>query len=233
MVTSGSHVWFKRLLILGTTVFMLAAALPVQAKPGGPGGSPKGQHPPVVRQSAHHGLSKPLRTAKVKDHAKPSTSRQLELRKLPRVPKPGAGKPGSGGNTVASPAAAKSSTQTIGSPITDFVANFEGTGNNDGVLPPDTNGDVSSKYYVQWVNLSISVFDRTGTVLMGPTPGNVLWAGFGGPCENQNDGDPIVQYDHAANQWMVSQFALFANDGFHQCIAISQTDDPTGAWYPL
>ena len=65
----------------------------------------------------------------------------------------------------------------------------------------------------------------------GPTPGNELWAGFGGACENQNDGDPIVQYDLAANQWLISQFALFASDGFHQCIAISQTDDPTGAWY--
>ncbi len=84
---------------------------------------------------------------------------------------------------------------------------------------------------MQWINLSIGVWDKDGNLLLGPIPGNSLWSGFGGACETHNDGDPIAQYDHLADRWMLSQFALFAPDGHHQCIAISQTGDPTGAWF--
>ena len=86
--------------------------------------------------------------------------------------------------------------------------NFAGQGNRNGVLPPDTNGDVGPNHYVQWVNLSLAIYSKTGTLLYGPTDGNTLWAGFGGPCQTSNDGDPIVLYDALADRWMVSQFAL-------------------------
>ena len=104
---------------------------------------------------------------------------------------------------------------------------FEGIPNVNGVLPPDTTGDVGPNHYVQWVNLSYAVFDKTGGVLAGPFNGNALWAGFGGSCEGFNSGDPIVLYDHIADRWFMSQFT---GDN-HQCIAVSQTADPTGAWY--
>ena len=35
---------------------------------------------------------------------------------------------------------------------------------------------------------------------------NTLWAGFGGACQTQNAGDPIVLYDKLANRWLISQF---------------------------
>src|SRR5262245_10535706 len=35
------------------------------------------------------------------------------------------------------------------------IRNFEGVSNVDGVLPPDTEGDVGPNHYVQWVNLSL------------------------------------------------------------------------------
>ena len=66
--------------------------------------------------------------------------------------------------------------------------------------------------YVQWVNEDFAVFDKdTGAMLYGPAPGNTLWTGFGGPCETDNDGDPIVQYDKAANRWVLTQFAVTAS----------------------
>jgi hypothetical protein len=42
-----------------------------------------------------------------------------------------------------------------------------------------------------------------------------------------------VLYDHLADRWMISQFALpnFPFGPFYQCIAVSQTGDPTGAWH--
>lgn len=112
-------------------------------------------------------------------------------------------------------------------------AGFDGVGNENSVLPPDPVGDIGPNHYVQMVNLSFAIWDRAGTLLYGPADNKTLWQGFGGPCESRNDGDPIVLYDHLADRWLMSQFAL-ANGlrgPFYQCIAISKTPDPTGAWH--
>ncbi|HEY5593666.1 MAG TPA: DUF11 domain-containing protein, partial [Nitrospiria bacterium] len=113
------------------------------------------------------------------------------------------------------------------------IQSFDGLGNVNGAVPPDPNGDVGPNHYVQWVNVSFAIWDKTGTLLYGPAAGNTLWTGFGGDCESSNDGDPIVQYDPLADRWLMSQFALpnFPNGPFYQCIAVSQTADPLGAWY--
>ena len=131
--------------------------------------------------------------------------------------------------------ALQTSTSIVAAPASLF--NFEGVNNVDAVLPPDTNGDIGPNHYVQWVNTTFAVYDRAGNVLYGPAAGSTIWDGFGGPCESQNDGDPIVLYDHLADRWLMSQFALPNNffgllfAPFYQCIAISQTPDPTGAYY--
>jgi hypothetical protein len=114
--------------------------------------------------------------------------------------------------------------------------NFEGVNNVDAVLPPDTNGDVGPNHYVQWVNKNFAIYSKSGALLYGPAAGATIWSGFGGPCETQNDGDPIVLYDHLADRWIFSQFALPNNffgllfAPFYQCIAVSQTPDPTGGY---
>jgi hypothetical protein len=98
------------------------------------------------------------------------------------------------------------------------------------VLPPDTQGDVGTDYYVQWVNLIFAVYNKaTGAIVPGggPFAGNSLWASFGAPCEAENDGDPIVLYDHLAGRWLLSHFAV--NQGT-QCVALSQTGDPLGTY---
>ena len=113
------------------------------------------------------------------------------------------------------------------------LGDFAGMGNRNGVLPPDTVGDIGPNHYVQMTNLSIAVYNRDGTVAQAPMDTNLLWAGFGGPCDDTNDGDPFVLYDHLADRWMVSQFALprFPRGPYYQCIAVSQTADPTGSWH--
>ena len=94
--------------------------------------------------------------------------------------------------------------------------------------PPDTNGAVGATQYVQWVNAEFAVFDKTtGALLAGPTPGNALWNGFGGGCETNNDGDPIVQYDKLANRWVLSQFSI-STLPYLECVAVSTTSDATG-----
>jgi hypothetical protein len=113
--------------------------------------------------------------------------------------------------------------------------NFEGLGLGQyGFLlqaaPPDTNGVVGATQYVQWVNLEFAVFNKTtGALVAGPTFGNAIWAGFGGPCQTNNDGDPIVQYDKIANRWIFTQFSV-STTPYLQCVAVSTTSDATGAY---
>ncbi len=112
--------------------------------------------------------------------------------------------------------------------------NFAGASNNDNlavvggrVAPPDPSMDVGPNHIVQSVNLVSMIWNKTGTVLEGPFATSDLWAGFGGPCELNNDGDPIVLYDHLADRWLISQF-VFSTD---QCVCISTGSDPTGSYY--
>jgi hypothetical protein len=96
--------------------------------------------------------------------------------------------------------------------------------------PPDTNGDVGPNHYVQTVNTDFAIYNKSGGLLYGPVPINTLWSGFGGGCQSNNDGDPTVVYDRIANRWVISQFSV-STTPYLQCVAVSQTSDPTGAWY--
>jgi PKD repeat protein len=130
-----------------------------------------------------------------------------------------------------------------GSVSADIVGGmgFDGTDNlTNGELvgfliaPPDSDGHIGGaggQYFVQMINLLTTVFDRDGAVVEPPFASNVIWAGIGGNCEAYNQGDPIVLYDEQADRWLFSQFAFPDNLGsFSQCVAISQTDDPTGSY---
>lgn len=120
--------------------------------------------------------------------------------------------------------------------------NFAGVGNGDygfapNAAPPDTNGVVGTTQYVQWVNESFAVFDKTtGAIAPGfPKQGNSPWANFsdanGSPsrCSTANDGDPIVQFDKAAQRWILTQFVV-SSQPFLQCVAVSTTSDATGTY---
>ena len=127
---------------------------------------------------------------------------------------------------------------SVTAPVTAGLG-FDGIGVGLGTYspryaPPDTTGAVGATQYVQWVNADIAVFDKaTGALAPGfPKAGKALFAGFGGPCETSNDGDPIVQYDKAANRWVLSQFAVPGGTaGYWQCVAVSATSDATGTYY--
>jgi len=123
--------------------------------------------------------------------------------------------------------------------------NFEGISNlaDNGPVtgfiftPPDTNGDVGPNHYVQMTNSVFKIWSKAGTLLFGAAANNSIWAGFGGLCQSTNRGDPIVLYDDVARRWMISQFAFNKTAAgrpigpYHECIAISKTADPTGAWF--
>jgi hypothetical protein len=96
--------------------------------------------------------------------------------------------------------------------------------------PPDTNGEVGATQYVQIVNEGYQVWNKsTGASVLGPVGITTIWSGFGGVCESNGDGDPVLLYDQFAGRWLVSQFAG-ASVPTDECIAISTTSDATGAY---
>src|SRR5205814_254653 len=96
--------------------------------------------------------------------------------------------------------------------------------------PPDPNGAVGLTQYVQIVNEAYQVFDKaTGNSVLGPNSISAIWSGFGGVCQNNGNGDPVVLYDQIANRWLVSQFAG-TGVPTDECIAISTTSSATGTY---
>jgi hypothetical protein len=57
-----------------------------------------------------------------------------------------------------------------------------------------------------------------------------LWEGFLVEDCTDPSGEPIVLYDQFENRWLLSQFTS-AGPTYYNCVAISQTGDPTGAYY--
>jgi hypothetical protein len=131
-------------------------------------------------------------------------------------------------------------TQVATSAMPTPLFTFEGPSNVDnrsifpqfpfGVNPPDPVGDVGMQNYVAMVNLTFSIYTKTGTLLYGPAATGTLWQGF--PIEECTApaGDGIVVYDDIANRWILSQFSDTGADEFWNCVAVSQTQDPLGAY---
>jgi uncharacterized protein (TIGR03382 family) len=88
------------------------------------------------------------------------------------------------------------------------------------------------------VNVSIAVYGKTGALAAGfPKRNSTMWSVWSGnadpgkaACAARDDGDPIVLYDRMADRWLVSQFAV-PEPAYYQCVAVSQTGDPTGQYY--
>src|SRR5438093_7412062 len=114
---------------------------------------------------------------------------------------------------------------------------FEGLSNQDNfnlyggrVNPPDPNGEVGPNHYVEIINLVFAVYSKTGTLLLGPVDTGTLWAGFAVPDCTDPSGDPVVLYDQLEDRWILTQFTT-RGPTYYNCIAVSQTGDPTGAYY--
>ena len=109
------------------------------------------------------------------------------------------------------------------------IISFDGNSNLCGCSPPDPNGAVGPNHVVTMSNLHYQIFNKSGTSLFGPAANNTLWSGFGGGCQTQNSGDPVVIYDQLADRWLLTQFT--SSSPYLECVALSQTSDPLGSYY--
>ncbi len=207
---------------LGAAILFLCFAFPVSA-----------QITPIlkVNHAVHHDVSPALRDLPTINQNAPTLVLQHEAEPLRRIPLPPGLKPESEPDLALQHTAALA--PTLQAPTQGL--GFDGLGNASlgftvNSAPPDTNGAVGSTQYVQWVNTSFAVFNKsTGALIAGPTAGNSLWSGFGGGCQTNNDGDPIVLYDKLANRWILTQFSVTTTP-FLQCVAVSTTSDATGTY---
>lgn len=97
-------------------------------------------------------------------------------------------------------------------------------------LPSDSIGDVGQNHYVQATNALVRIFDKSGAAVTPPFKMSSIFAPLGTLCSTRNDGEPVVLYDTLADRWLLSQYCQ-AFPPFRQMVAISQTGDPTGAWF--
>ena len=110
-----------------------------------------------------------------------------------------------------------------------------GIARNCGFFEPDTNAAVGDTQIVEWVNFEYAVYNKsTGAQELGPIPGNQIWQSLGGPCYQNNDGDPIAQWDKVYQRWLLAQ-NVFNSPGilppYYGCVAVSTSSDATGSYY--
>ncbi|MDQ4121755.1 MAG: proprotein convertase P-domain-containing protein [Acidobacteriota bacterium] len=110
--------------------------------------------------------------------------------------------------------------------------------NNTGA-PPDIVGDAGLNHYFQSVYFDVfRIYDKTtGAPVTGVTKLAALFSAF--PASNPCRADTInpfappwkvmVNYDPLADRWIISR--IQGPQAQNECIAVSQTGDPTGSWY--
>ena len=168
----------------------------------------------------------------------------VDVRQIPRVnPGRGEGRPEPknpdgvlpGGPSVSDPAtqseALAASAPTSGSNFAGLSKNPWGAG-----WPPDPSGDVGPNHYVQTVNTSIGIYDKSSGALIDANTFDGLFgaANTQTPCDNDNQGDPVTLYDPFGDRFIVTDFAWtnYSTGPFYQCIAVSKTGDPVGGgWW--
>src|ERR1017187_4013363 len=97
-----------------------------------------------------------------------------------------------------------------------------------GIYPPDPNGYIGLNNYIQMVNggndATFKILDKNGNLVYGPALCNTIWTQIGqlGFC------DGVVLYDQQAQRWVMLE--LNQNET-GMLMAVSQTSDPTGAYY--
>ena len=110
------------------------------------------------------------------------------------------------------------------------LLSFDSTVGCGGCAPPDPMGDVGPNHYVAMSNSQFQIFNKSGTSVFGPVNINTLWAGFGGLCQTENAGDPVVIYNQFDDRWILTQFTA-GGPTFFNCVAVSTSPDPTGTYF--
>jgi uncharacterized repeat protein (TIGR01451 family) len=219
----------RQVLIPLSATALLVTGLPGALAAGAVAGGPPSAVPAAARAAA----SLQADPASIKPDRIGAKVKPLKVKTTPREGLVTGGNPRVGTSVTPPPTSTQvdpalqlgeTSTRSLGQ-LGEVLDQWNGM---SGATPNDTTGDVGPNHFVQAINSSFQVFDKTGTSLEGPTGLGQLWNNGDAnvdACE-QNAGDPIVLYDNLADRWMISQFSRFAPFRNVMCLAVSQTADP-------
>ncbi|HMJ62413.1 MAG TPA: hypothetical protein VK493_11645, partial [Bryobacteraceae bacterium] len=224
--SASKSAFFKLRVVVGVLLCFAAVTIVLLAQPRSPSAQ-SGQQPIIsalyrgVGKVVHFDVSPPLRAIRPIPPGPGTLHENEDADIIPRVKAP-------------AKAAVDPVVQSwVGHPMVPAIPppiiSFNAQRNNWGVYPPDPNGAVGPQHIVAIANLGFQIFTKTGGSVYGPANNNTLWSGFGGGCQTRNDGDPVVVYDQLADRWLITQ--LTAAEPYLQCVALSQTADPTGSYY--
>lgn len=225
-MTMQVFTWFAALVLITMLIGAVPAAAAHEERPTFKPPSPK------FSNAVAFDVSPALRDMKPRPPGPPQPNLIKEIR--PDRPAPTSNKAFSGDAALQQDAVSNS----IPAPL----ANFEGLSNQDNfnvfgfrVNPPDPVGDVGPNHYVEMINLVFGNYDKQGNLLLGPVDTGTLWSDFAVEDCTDPSGDPIVLYDQFVDRWLLTQFTTRGFDDpdlpFYDCVAISQTGDPTGPYY--
>jgi hypothetical protein len=233
MTHPSRRIWTTSLSILAILGLLTGMLLPLSQMNKAQAATPKaGSTPPYVKGPFVDPPSFPtVFNGDLRDLPQtPLTPHEIPAPRAIKQANPANGNPGAWVDPVAQQSSPQ---QQMPDPIANFAGlDFQGFG---GGWPPDTNGDVGPTYYIQTVNTSVGIFDKSsGARVVGLSFDDFFQGPVGSVCDNQNAGDPIALYDPQVDRWIVTDFAWvnFNTGPFYECIAVSQSGDPvSGGWY--
>ena len=95
-------------------------------------------------------------------------------------------------------------------------------------MPPDGGLAVGASHVLAAVNTSLKIWDKSGAAPSGAVS---LPAFFSGAGCLANFSDPSADYDPVSGGHFILEALTYANSSDSTiCIAVSQTNDPLGAW---
>lgn len=92
-------------------------------------------------------------------------------------------------------------------------------------VPPDPELAVGPNHIISVVNVAFEIYDKSGTLLQGPTTFSSFFAGTPG-CTSGGVFDPNAIYDEENDRFILG----IDGDGTDYCVAAAQTADPLLGW---
>jgi hypothetical protein len=180
----------------------------------------------IVKPEAH-GISLPMRELAAPQPGEIAPAGSASVARVVSAP--------ATANPPAKPSSNDPVVQTTPEPLSSTITevSFNGLAAIPGDEPAlaEANGAAGATQFVEAVNDSYAVYDKTtGNLLAGPVPIWRLFKAIPGNCGKHLGINVNAQYDKLAGRWVLNSHVQLTS-GYLQCIAVSQTSDATGSYY--